>query len=249
MEFPELAGQTAIVIGGTSGIGQAITRALADAGANVVPTSRTEEDVEEMASTVGCRVVCPTDVRQRSDVKRLFRETTDEYGDINILVNSAGIFFEESPITELTDETWFDIVETNLYGTFVTSQLFPAYAGGDNRTIVNVSSIAGEVPLPDLTTYTITKFGVNGLTQSFALEYADIPIRVNALAPGYAKTAQNKDRLEQPDVKQELHGKTPLKRYAHLEELAAAALFLVSPTVQFITGEILTVDGGYTLRH
>lgn len=249
MEFPELKGQTAIVTGGTSGIGREITTALAESGANVVPTSRTESDVEEVTAEVDCKVVCPTNVKNRSEVEQLFRETTEEYGSINLLVNSAGVFFDESPITELTGEAWFEIVETNLYGTFLTSQLFPTHSGGDNQAIVNISSIAGQVPLPNLTTYTTTKFGVNGLTKSFALEYADIPVRVNAVAPGYAKTAQNKERLEQPDVKGELLGKTPLKRYAQLDEIAASVLFLASPSVQFITGEILTIDGGYCLRH
>lgn len=249
MEFPELEGKTAVVTGGTSGIGRAVSLALADAGANVVPVSRTESRVEEVTEEVGSDVVRATDVRAKDDVQELFEQVHSTYGPIDVLVNSAGIFFDESPITELDEETWNDIIQTNLYGTFVTTQLFPAFSGEGDSAIVNVSSIAGQLPLPDLTTYTISKFGVNGLTKSFALKYADIPVRVNAVAPGYAKTAQNRENLEDPEVKEDLLGKTPLGRYAQLDEIANAVLFLASPSVQFVTGEILTVDGGFSLRH
>jgi NAD(P)-dependent dehydrogenase (short-subunit alcohol dehydrogenase family) len=249
MKFPELRGQTAIVTGGTSGIGKSIATTLSESGVNVAAASRTKSKVASVAEDLQSDVACQADVRVRSDVRELFEQTTEEYGGVNILINSAGIFFDESPVEDLTRDAWSNIIETNLFGSFVTSQLFPSYSNGENQVIVNISSIAGEIPLEGLTTYTSTKFGVNGLTKSLAIEYAEEGIRVNAVAPGYTKTAQNRERLERADVKGEIEKKTPLGRYAGVEEVAQAVLFLVSPSSGFITGEVLTVDGGYSLTN
>lgn len=245
----DLEGQIAVVIGGTTGIGRAIAEALADAGADVVPTSRTESSVRDAAEAVGCDLVCPTDVTDREDVRTLFERTADEVGPINILVNSAGIIQEVQPVSELSDEEWNLIVETNLYGVFVGSQLAPEYMAEEgNRAILNVSSMNGDQAISGLTAYVASKFGVKGLTQNFALEYADEDIRVNAIGPGYVKTRQNEDALENPDTAAAIHGRTPLSRYASLEEVAASALFMVSPGAAFVTGETLLVDGGFSLK-
>lgn len=245
----DLDGQVAVVVGGTTGIGRAISEALADAGADVVPASRTESSVEEAADAVGCDLVQPTDVTEREDVRALFERVSEEVGPINVLVNSAGVIQESKPVSDLSDDEWHLIVETNLYGVFVGSQLAPEYMADEgNRAILNVSSMNGDQAVKGLTAYVASKFGVKGLTQNFALEYADRDIRVNAIGPGYVKTRQNEEALENQKVREAIHGRTPLSRYATLEEVAASALFMVSPGATFITGETLLVDGGFSLK-
>jgi NAD(P)-dependent dehydrogenase (short-subunit alcohol dehydrogenase family) len=245
----DLSGQVAVVVGGTTGIGRAIAEALHESGADVVPTSRTESSVEDATDAVDCDLVCPTDVTDRESVRELFERTAEEVGPINVLVNSAGVIQESKPVSELTDDEWSLIQETNLYGVFVGSQLVPEYMAEDgNRAILNVSSMNGDQAVKGLTAYVASKFGVKGLTQNFALEYADQDIRVNAIGPGYVKTRQNEEALENESVKQAIEGRTPLSRYAELDEVAASALFMVSPGATFITGETLLVDGGFSLK-
>lgn len=245
----DLSRQVAVVVGGTTGIGRAIAEALHESGADVVPTSRTESSVEDAAEAVDCDLVCPTDVTDRESVRELFQRTREEVGPINVLVNSAGVIQESKPVSELTDDEWSLIQETNLYGVFVGSQLVPEYMAEDgNRAILNVSSMNGDQAVKGLTAYVASKFGVKGLTQNFALEYADQDIRVNAIGPGYVKTRQNEEALENERVKKAIEGRTPLSRYAELDEVAASALFMVSPGSTFITGETLLVDGGFSLK-
>jgi len=245
----DLSGQVAVVVGGTTGIGREIAEALAANGADVVPTSRTESSVRDAAEAVGCDLVCPTDVTDRSSVRDLFERTVEEVGEIDVLVNSAGVVQDAKPVSEITDEEWELAIGTNLYGVFVASQLVPEYMSEDGaRSILNIGSMNGQQPIPGLTAYVATKFGVNGLTQNFALEYADEEIRVNALAPGYVKTRQNRDALEDPDTREAIHRRTPLSRYATLEEIAGTALFMVSPAAGFTTGETLLIDGGFTMK-
>ncbi|MFB6069629.1 MAG: SDR family NAD(P)-dependent oxidoreductase [Halanaeroarchaeum sp.] len=244
----DLSGQVAVVIGGTTGIGRAIAEALADSGADVVPTSRTESSVEDAAAAVGSDLVVTTDVTDREDVVDTFERVTDEVGDVNVLVNSAGVIQESKPVTEVDDEEWDLVLDTNLYGVFLAAQLYPEYMAADNRTILNIGSMNGEIAVKGLSSYVSSKFGVKGLTQTLALEYADDDVRVNALAPGYVETRQNEEALESEEVKQAIHGRTPLGRYATRDEVADAALFMVSPGASFVTGETLVVDGGFSVK-
>lgn len=243
-----LDGQVALVIGGTTGIGRAIAERFHEEGAEVVPTSRSEDSVRDACEAVGCDVVQPTDVTERGQVTELFERVHEEVGPVNVLVNCAGVIQGAKPVEEIDDEEWELILDTNLYGVFLASQLFPEYmADAGNRSILNIGSMNGEAPVSGLTAYGASKFGVKGLTQYLALEYAP-DARVNALAPGYVKTRQNEEALEDPDTKEAIHGRTPLSRYANLEEVADAATYLASPLSDFVTGETLLVDGGFTLR-
>lgn len=244
----DLEGTVAVVIGGTTGIGRATAEALAGAGASVVPTSRTESSVREAVEAVGCDLVCPTDVTERADVRELFERTVDALGPIDVLVNSAGVVQEVTPVGEITDDEWHVTIETNLYGVFLASQLVADYMPAGDATIVNVGSMNGEIPVEGLAAYVASKFGVKGLTKTFALEYADDDIRVNAIAPGYVKTRQNAAALEDEQIRSAIHRRTPLSRYATLEEIAGATLFLCSPAAGFMTGETVVVDGGFSLK-
>lgn len=244
----DLGGQVAVVIGGTTGIGRAIAEALADSGAEVVPTSRTESSVREAARAVGTDLVCPTDVTSREDVRTLFERTVEEVGAINVLVNSAGVVQEATPAGELADETWELVIDTNLYGVFLASQLVPEYMVDDGpRSVLNVGSMNGEKAVKGLSAYVSSKFGVKGLTETLALEYAP-EIRVNAVAPGYVKTRQNEEALEDEEVKAAIERRTPLARYADMDEVAATSLFLCSPGAGYVTGETLVVDGGFSVK-
>lgn len=243
-----LDGQVALVVGGTTGIGRAIAERFHAEGAAVVPTSRTEASVRDACEAVDCEVVQPTDVTERAQVTALFERVHEEVGPVNVLVNCAGVIQAAKPVAEIDDEEWDLVLDTNLYGVFLASQLFPEYmAESGDRAILNIGSMNGEAPVSGLTAYGASKFGVKGLTQYLALEYAP-DARVNALAPGYVQTRQNEDALEDPDTKEAIHGRTPLSRYATLEEVADAAAYLASPLAGFVTGETLVVDGGFTLR-
>ncbi|MHB9287922.1 SDR family NAD(P)-dependent oxidoreductase [Halobacteriales archaeon Cl-PHB] len=243
----DLSGRTAVVTGGTHGIGRAIAEALDEQGATVVPTSRTTESVEDAAAAVDTDLVCPTDVSSRSDVEGLFEAVAERYGGVDILVNSAGLFQHEMPPEEIDDEEWNRVVDVNLYGTFLTCQTVPQYMTGEDSAIVNVSSMAAERPLRGVTAYVATKAGINGMTRSLAVEYADQGIRVNAISPGYVKTRQNAEALETDSLREAIYRKTPLERYGDLEEVATSAVYLASPAAGFITGETLRIDGGFTI--
>lgn len=245
----DLHNQTAVIFGGTQGIGRAIAETLHNAGADVVPTSRTETSVRDAAESVDCDLVHPADVTDREDVRSLLERTVDQIGPINILINSAGVVQDAKPVADIGDDDWNVVLDTNLYGVFLTSQLIPEYMPDEgNRNIVNVSSMSSKQPIKGMTAYTASKFGVTGLTQNFALDYADRNIRVNAIAPGYVRTSQTEDVLDDPDTRDAIHRRTPLSRYADVEDIAASALFLASPAASFVTGEILLVDGGFTLK-
>jgi NAD(P)-dependent dehydrogenase (short-subunit alcohol dehydrogenase family) len=239
--------QTAVVVGGTAGIGRSIAETLADAGADVVPTSRTESSVEAAAAAVDCDLVCPVDVTDRGQVETLFDRVEERYGGLNVLVNCAGLIPAQKPVAEIPAEEWNTVLDVNLSGPFFTIQTALDRFHGDNRAIVNVGSMASESLLRGLTSYTVSKTGLRSLTETLALELGDQQIRVNTLAPGYVKTRQNEEDLENPKLKEVLHKKTPLSRYAELEEIATAALFLASPAASFTTGALLTVDGGLSL--
>lgn len=237
-----------VVIGGTTGIGRAISEFLAEQGAKVVPTSRTESSVTEAAKAVGSDVICPTDVTKRSNVVTLFERVTDSYGSIDTLVNCAGIVQEVKPVGELTDGEWSTVIDTNLYGVFLASQIVPEYMDSSDKAILNVSSMNGEVAVKGLAAYSASKAGVNSLTRTLALEYASEDIRVNAIAPGYVMTRQNEDALEDEDIAGAIRNRTPLSRFGTLEEIAAMSGVLVSPVAAFMTGEVVRVDGGFGLR-
>jgi NAD(P)-dependent dehydrogenase (short-subunit alcohol dehydrogenase family) len=245
----DLSGKTAVVIGGTSGIGLAIARGLADAGADVVPSSRRLEHVRKAVAeirTLGRRSLgVISDVSDRASLDHLLSECLGEFGKVDILVNSAGKT-KRTPTIEVDDEEWADILDTNVTGTLRACQIFGRHMLERNYgRIVNIASLSSFVALYEVAAYSASKAAVAMLTKSLAIEWAPHGVNVNAIAPGVFRTALNEKLLDDTKRGQEFLMRTPMKRFGKVEELAGAAVFLASDAASFITGEVMVVDGGF----
>ena len=244
-----LAGRVAVVTGGTSGIGLALVRGLAEAGADVVPMSRRTEQVDAAAAEVeqrGRRAVRVTgDVSDRASLEAALTRVLGELGTVDILVNCAGIT-KRRPTLEVSDEEWGSILETNLTGTWRACQVFGRHMleRGYGR-IINIASLASFVGLFEVAAYTASKAGVAGLTKALAVEWGRRGINVNAIAPGVYRTALNANLLDGTERGKEFLLRTPLGRFGKTEELSGACVFLASEGASYINGEVLTVDGGF----
>jgi NAD(P)-dependent dehydrogenase (short-subunit alcohol dehydrogenase family) len=245
----DLSGRTAVVIGGTSGIGRAIAHGLAEAGANVVGTSRRIEQVEAVALEIeerGRRTLrVASDVSARDSLQNLLDECVKEFGKVDILVNSAGRT-KRAPTVDFDETDWNAIIETNLTGTLRACQIFGRHfiENGYGR-IINIASLSTFVSLFEVAAYSASKAAVASLTKSLAIEWAKHGVNVNAIAPGVFKTDLNRVLLESSERGKEFQIRTPMGRFGQVEELAGAAIFLASDAASFVTGEVLVVDGGF----
>jgi NAD(P)-dependent dehydrogenase (short-subunit alcohol dehydrogenase family) len=245
----ELTGRVAVVVGGTSGIGRAIAHGLAEAGADVVPTSRRMEQVEAAAAEIeerGRRTLrVTTDVSDRATLEAALAACVEAFGRVDILVNSAGRT-KRAPTLDFADDDWQDILDTNLTGTLRACQVFGRHMKerGYGR-IVNIASLSTFVALHEVAAYSASKAAVASLTKSLAVEWAPLGVNVNAIAPGVFRTALNRKLLDETGRGREFLMRTPMRRFGKVEELAGAAVFLSSDAASFVTGEVLVVDGGF----
>jgi 3-oxoacyl-[acyl-carrier protein] reductase len=237
-DFCSLEGKTALVTGGSRGIGRAIALELARAGASVTLSYRSgKDDAEAIAGDAGAKAV-QADVSDPEEAKRL----VDESGELDILVNNAGVT-RDGLIARMSDEDWRDVIETNLGGVFHTCRA--AARGMMKRrrgAIVNISSIVGVHGNPGQTNYSASKAGIIGFTKALARELGNRGVRANVVAPGYVDT-----RLTQAiadEMRELMLANTPLGRFGQPEDIAGAVRFLCSDEASFITGEVLLVDGG-----
>jgi len=244
-----LEGKTAVVIGGTSGIGRTLSLGLADAGAEVISSSRRPEQVDETAAEIeqhGRQTLrlC-SDVRNRTSLEELLAASIQRFTKIDILINCAGKI-RRMPTLDMPEEEWADILDTNLTGTLRACQIFGKHMleRGYGR-IVNIASLNSFVSLSEVAAYAASKSGVVSLTRSLAVEWSKKGITVNAIAPGVVRTTLNADLLDNTPRGQELLMRTPMGRFGRTEELVGAAVYLCSDAASFVTGQTLVVDGGF----
>ena len=242
-----VSGKRAVVIGGTSGIGQAIALGFAEEGADVIATSRDESKVTETAAEIEergvetARVTC--DVTDPDSLERVRETAVDELGGIDVVVASQGAI-SRATVQGISDEEWDFVTDVALDGVRQVTQAF-APAIDDGGSIVNISSLAARLSMANLPAYTAAKGGVEAFTRASAKELAP-RIRVNAIAPGFVITPQNAETYAEGTEKRErIDERTPLGRVAEREEIVGAAIYLASDAASYVTGEVLTVDGGF----
>jgi NAD(P)-dependent dehydrogenase (short-subunit alcohol dehydrogenase family) len=247
----DLSGKVAVVTGSNTGLGEAFAKALAEVGARVALAARTRKRSEAVAAEIkasdGEAMAVDLDVKDPDQVERMLDEVTERSGPVDILVNNAGVCYHR-PAAEVPREEWLDTFEVNVHGLWYCAQTVGKQMierGGG--VIINTGSISAMiVNRPQWQpAYNASKAAVHQLTKSLAAEWAPYNVRVNALAPGYVKTAMAP--VDRPEFRQHWIEDAPMRRFAMPEELGPSLVYLASDASSFMTGSVLVVDGGYTL--
>lgn len=248
-----LSNRVAIITGSARGLGQTLAEGLARQGARVVVCDLNKEGAEAAAERIraaeGQAISTFVDVTDAESCEALVRFAVDQYGRVDVLVNNAGIDIVE-PAGQVSEEGWSRVLDVDLKGVLNASQsvIRQMSKQGGGGSIINISSIAGVVAIPGLTSYSAAKGGVILLTRVMALELAPQNIRVNAIAPGYLENIMTglTDEHAKPETENRIKTRTPMGRRARLSELVGPVVFLASDAASYVTGAVLAVDGGYT---
>ncbi|WP_307340939.1 SDR family NAD(P)-dependent oxidoreductase [Caldalkalibacillus uzonensis] len=244
-----LKGKVCVVTGSSMGIGETIAERFAQEGAKVVVNSRSEERAQKTASRLKemgydvTPIAADMSIKQQADM--LVEKTVEQYGKIDVFVNNAGIN-RIAPSLELSEEDWRAVIDTNLTGVFFGSQAAGKYMQDRGGSIINMTSIFGQVCVPMRAAYSSAKHGIIGLTKVLAVEWAEKNIRVNAVAPAYIKTPLDETDQETGGYDDsDVIRRTPLRRFGSTKEVADVCLFLASDEASYVTGSVYNVDGGW----
>lgn len=247
----KIENKVAIVTGASKGIGKAIATRFAREGASLVVASRSRDALEKVAHEIksagGEALVVTVDVRNADSIDELVKKTVSHYGRLDLLVNNAGITMGGAS-EKLSPEDWRTAMETDLFGVFFACQaaarvMIPQGSGN----IINISSVNGILAAPRRAAYCSSKAGVNALTKVLAIEWADRNIRVNAIAPGYVRTELVQDVIDKGAISMEaILRRTPQHRIGEVEDIAGLAVYMASDESSYMTGSIVTIDGGWT---
>ncbi|SMC77086.1 SDR family NAD(P)-dependent oxidoreductase [Papillibacter cinnamivorans] len=249
----DLTGKTAIVTGGTKGLGYGIAVTFARFGANVVITSRTPADclrVQEEIRASGHRCLgIPADSSKKEDIDRVMEETLKTYGKLDILVNNAGISGKTAPILQQSEEDFEKVIDTNLKGVFLFARAAAEQMArqGTGGKILNMASIGALIGGKGVAPYGASKAGVVSLTKTMANEWARYGITVNAVCPGYVITELNQDVFADPKIREMMEKRNPLRRLGRVDEISGPVLALVSDCFGYMTGTTIVIDGGKTI--
>jgi NAD(P)-dependent dehydrogenase (short-subunit alcohol dehydrogenase family) len=245
----DLKGKIAVVVGGTSGIGRALALGLAEAGADVVASSRGESAVQETAREIenlGRKTLRITsDVAQYASLEKLRDAVLAAFDKVDVLVNCAGIT-KKGPTLDFAEDTWQQILDINLTGTLRSCQVFGNHMlSRKSGRIINIASLSTHLGLFEVAAYGASKAAVGSLTKTLAVEWSRHGVLVNAILPGVFRTALNKNLLDNTERGREFLMRTPMGRFGEAQELVGAAIYLASDAASFVTGSILIVDGGF----
>lgn len=250
----DLEGRVAVVTGGGRGIGRAIAVELANAGAAVVPSARSTDEIEAVAADIeaagGDAIAVAADVTEPDAVSNVIERAADEFGGVDVVVNNAGFNPDDAlgRPEDVETESLDRVLDVNLNGAYeVTHAAADHLLESDGGSVINVASVGGLVGLPRQHPYVASKHGLVGLTKSMSLDWAP-EVRVNAVAPGYVSTELTEDLEGNERLRQSIIDRTPLERFADPEEIAGPVVFLASEASSYVTGSVLAADGGWTAR-
>lgn len=247
-----LDNQVVVITGASKGIGRGIAKVMAHAGATTILCARSEVELnslqEEIAVENGKAFVYPMNVSSVTSIKDTFKSIFDEFGRIDVLINNAGLGYNHAAL-EVTEEDWDSMMEVNMKGLFFCAQQAGHYMAKNNYgRIINMSSQASLVGIKDHAVYCASKGGVNMITKVLALEWAELGITVNNIAPTFTYTPGTAERLDNPEYLEKVLDRIPVKKVADINDIASTILYLTGSSSGMTTGTTLVIDGGWTVQ-